>query len=62
MILWSSQTLTEMSTMNLSGGEGRPGHKADNLTICKPVVYINVEASQHYGRPPPITRIALRFF
>jgi hypothetical protein len=32
MALDSTQPLTEMSTRNLSGGKGRPAHKADNLT------------------------------
>jgi hypothetical protein len=36
MALWSTQPLTEMSTMNLPGSKGRPAHKADNLTaICE---------------------------
>jgi hypothetical protein len=40
MSLWSTQPGTEMSTRKLPGGEGRPAHKADNLTaICKPSVY-----------------------
>jgi hypothetical protein len=39
MALWSAQPLTEMSTKNLPGGEGRPARKADNLTaICEPTV------------------------
>jgi hypothetical protein len=39
MALWSTQPLTEMSTRNLPGGEGRPGRKADDLTaICEPTV------------------------
>jgi hypothetical protein len=34
-----SQICEEMSTKNLSGGKGRPAHKADNLTaICEPIV------------------------
>jgi hypothetical protein len=38
MVLGSTQPL--MSTRNLSGGEGRPACKADNLTaICEPIVY-----------------------
>jgi hypothetical protein len=38
MALGSSQSLTEKSTTNLPGGEGRPAHKADNLTaICEPI-------------------------
>jgi hypothetical protein len=39
MALWSTQPLTEMSTRNIPGGEGRPARKADNLTaICEPIV------------------------
>jgi hypothetical protein len=40
MALGSTQHLTEMSTTNIYGGEGRPARKADNLTaICEPIVY-----------------------
>jgi hypothetical protein len=39
MALGSTQPLTEMNTMNLPGGEGRPASGADNLTaICEPIV------------------------
>jgi hypothetical protein len=39
MALGSTQPLTEMSTTNLSGGKGRPAHKADNLSaICELIV------------------------
>jgi hypothetical protein len=39
MTLWSTQTLKEMNTENLSGSNGRPAHKADNTTaICEPIV------------------------
>jgi hypothetical protein len=39
MALGSTQPVTEMSTINLPGGKGRPGLKADNLTaICEPIV------------------------
>jgi hypothetical protein len=39
MALGSTQTLTEMSTMNLPGGKGRTARKADNLTaICELIV------------------------
>jgi hypothetical protein len=39
MTLRPIQPLIEMSTRNLSGGEGRPVRKADNLTaICEPIV------------------------
>jgi hypothetical protein len=40
MTLGSTQPLTEMSTRNLPGGNGRPASGADNLTdICEPIVY-----------------------
>jgi hypothetical protein len=40
MALVSTQPLTEMSTRNIPGGEGRPARKADNLTaIYEPIVY-----------------------
>jgi hypothetical protein len=39
MALGSTQPLTEMSTRNLPGGNGRPEQKADNLTAtCDPIV------------------------
>jgi hypothetical protein len=39
MAVKSTQPLTEMSTMNLPEGKGRPTFKADNLTaICEPIV------------------------
>jgi hypothetical protein len=39
MALGSTQSLTEMSTRNLPGGEGRPTRKADNLAaVCEPIV------------------------
>jgi hypothetical protein len=39
MALESSQPLTEMSSINLPGGKGRPARGADNLTaICEPTV------------------------
>jgi hypothetical protein len=39
MALGSIQSLTEMSTMNLPGGKGRPTRKAENLTaIYEPIV------------------------
>jgi hypothetical protein len=40
MTLGSTHPLTEMSTKNIPGGEGRPGRNADNLTaICETIVY-----------------------
>jgi hypothetical protein len=39
MSLGSTQALTEMSTRNRPGGEGRPARKAENLTaIYEPIV------------------------
>jgi hypothetical protein len=39
MALESTQPLTEMSSRNLPGGEGRVARKADNLTaISEPIV------------------------
>jgi hypothetical protein len=39
MALESTQPLTEMSTMNILGGKGRPARKSDNLTaIYEPIV------------------------
>jgi hypothetical protein len=35
----STQPLTEMSTRNLPGGNGRPARKADNVTfVCEPII------------------------
>jgi hypothetical protein len=40
MALGSTQSLTEMSTRNLSGGKRWTARKADSLTaICEPVAY-----------------------
>jgi hypothetical protein len=50
MALGSTQPLTEMSTRNIPGDEGRPARKADNLTaICEPIVYKNVGASTSHS-------------
>jgi hypothetical protein len=39
VVLGSTQPLTEMSTMNIPAGKGRPTHKTNNLTaICEPIV------------------------
>jgi hypothetical protein len=38
MVLGSTQSLTEMSTRNLSGGKERPARKADLTDICEPIV------------------------
>jgi hypothetical protein len=40
MAVGSTQPLTEMSTVNLPGGKGRPTHRVYNVTaICEPIVY-----------------------
>jgi hypothetical protein len=40
MALGSTQSVTEMSTRNLPGGENRPARKADNLApVCEPNVW-----------------------
>jgi hypothetical protein len=39
MALGTTHPLTEMSTVNLAGGKGRPERKTGNLTaICEPIV------------------------
>jgi hypothetical protein len=51
MALGSTQPLTEMSTRNIPGGEGRPAREADNLTaICEPIYYKMWEP-QHLTAP-----------
>jgi hypothetical protein len=56
-----TQPLTEISIRNLPGGKVWPVHKADSLTArCEPSVQcVNIDASQLYGRPQPVTRIGL---
>jgi hypothetical protein len=50
MALGSTQPLTEMSTRNIPGGEGRPARKAHNITaICVPIIYKNVGASTSHS-------------
>jgi hypothetical protein len=38
MALASTQPLTEMSTRKIPEAKGRPERKADNTTICEPIV------------------------
>jgi hypothetical protein len=64
MAMGSTQSLTEMNTRNLAGGNGRPASKADNLTaICEPTVHKmwELDLSQPYGPPWPDTGAALPF-
>jgi hypothetical protein len=49
MALGSTQPLTEMSTRNLSGGEGRPARKADNRTAKWTDCLENVGASTSHN-------------
>jgi hypothetical protein len=50
MTLSSTQFLTEISTRNLPGSEGRPVRKADNLTaICRTDCLENVGASTSHN-------------
>jgi hypothetical protein len=64
MVLGSTQSLTEISSKNLSGGKGRPARKADNLTPSVSRLSRkcgSFDVSQPYGSPQPVTGIALSY-
>jgi hypothetical protein len=63
MAVGSTQPATEMSTRNLPGGKGREAHIPDNLTAFSQLSRkcVNLDVSQPYGSPEPVTGITLPF-
>jgi hypothetical protein len=64
MSLWSSHSLTEMSTRNLPRGKAGPAHKADSLAAS--VSWLSRQCwllgiSQPYRPPRPVKERALLF-
>jgi hypothetical protein len=59
MALGLTQLLTEMSTRNILGGKERLACKANLTAIYQPTVCGNLNISQSYGPPQPLTGIPL---
>jgi hypothetical protein len=62
MVMGSTQPLTEMSTRNLPGGNGRQAHKA--TALLPSVTRLSrrcgsLDVPEHYGTSWPVTGIAL---
>jgi hypothetical protein len=58
MALGSTQPLTEMSTRNLSGGQGRPVRKSGQPSLNR----LSRCGTQPHGPSLPVTEIALPFY
>jgi hypothetical protein len=63
--LWSTQTLTEMSTRNLPEGKGQPALRLTALQLYVSLLFRkcgSLDVSQSYGPTQPVTWIALPFY